>query len=312
MPDATVSGDLRFRLARLAFGAFVEREWVIGVVPLGVPEMVGRLLDEGRFPDVEVDWLRAVRPGRFVADPRAIVWNDEIWVLHELYLPYRGRGVVAAVQYVDGEFTGHRIVIDEPGQHLAYPTVVVDGDVLLCLPDAPGEFGVPVYIGDSPVSWRFAGHLDGVPPLTDPTLARLGERWLLLGMPQDHLGGHLQVFMADDVLGRWTQMRVDSSGPVECQRPGGPLVTLADGRTVRPAQDGRGHYGQGLVFQEVEIDGRRYRERPVGEVGAGAGWPFRDGFHTLTGTTELTVIDACQFRLTPSAGPRRLIHRVRG
>jgi hypothetical protein len=88
-------------------------------------------------------------------------------------------------------------------------------------------------------------------------------------------------------------------------------VSLPDGRVVRPAQDGRDQYGRGIVFQEITIDGRNFHERPVAEVGPSEDWPFGDGFHTLTGTPELSVVDACRFRVTPVAGPRRLLYRVR-
>ena len=128
--------ELRQRTNRLAFGAFVEREWAIGVLQVGIPELVASLIEHRRFPDVPVHWLRGIRPGRFVADPRTIVWQGQTWLLHEFFLPGRARGVIAAVRFLDGEFLDHRIVIDEPGQHLAYPTVVVDQDRLLCLPDA--------------------------------------------------------------------------------------------------------------------------------------------------------------------------------
>ena len=303
--------DLEQRANRLAFGAFVEREWVIGVLPMGVPELVAHLIEHLTFPSVDIDWLRASRPGRFVADPRAVVWQGETWLLHELFLPGRGRGVIAAVRFADGQFFDHRIVIDEPGQHLAYPTVVVDDDRLLCLPDAPGSARVPVYSGQSPTSWRFAGHLQGVPALTDPTLARLEDRWLLLGLAHEGDASELRVYTADDVLGRWRELAVTSEGPVDCRRPGGPLVSLPDGRIVRPAQDGRDQYGGGIVFQEVTIDRRRYHERPVAQVGPSDKWPFDDGFHTLTGTADLSVVDACLFRITPAAGPRRLVHRLR-
>ena len=46
-------------------------------------------------------------------------------------------------------------------------------------------------------------------------------------------------------------------------------------------------------------------------MGPSEDWPFGDGFHTLTGTADLSVVDACRFRVTPVAGPRRLLYRVR-
>lgn len=295
----------------MAFGAFIDRAWVIGAIDLGVEEVVLHLIEHGTFPaDTQVTWLEGGAPGRFVADPRVAIWQGETWVLHELYLPLRGRGVIGAVRYADGRFDEPVIAIDEPDVHLAYPTVVVDGDHLVCLPDASGRTGVPVYVGESPTSWTRAGHLQGVPALTDPTLARLDGEWLLLGLEPSGVDPRLRVFTAPDLLGRWRELRVRSLAPANCRRPAGPLVRLGDGRLVRPAQDGRTKYGRGIVFQEIEFDGRVFQERPLTAVVPPRSWPYRDGFHTLSGTTELTFIDACQFQRTPLAGPRRLRHRL--
>lgn len=298
-------------ISRLAFGAFIERDWVIGAVDRGIEAVVSHLVEHGSFPeDVNVTWLPGGAAGRFVADPRVVIWQGETWVLHELYLPMKGRGVIAAVRYAEGAFVDHVIVIDEPGSHLAYPTVVVDGDHLLCVPDTSSSDGVPVYIGESPTSWRRAGRLAGVPSLTDPTLARLDGSWMLLGLDAGRSDPRLRVFTSDDILGRWTEIHTRSLAPTNCKRPAGPLVTLSDGRLVRPAQDGRTKYGSGIVFHEVSFDGRSFFERPLTAVLPPRSWTHRDGFHTLSGTSDLTFVDACRFVRTPMAGARRLRHRM--
>ncbi len=273
--------------------------------------MVETLLREGHFPTAtRIQWLEGGGPGRFVADPRAFIWQGETWVLHELYQPLLGRGVIAAVRYDPAGFAEQTVAIAEPDRHLAYPTVVVDGDHLVCVPDTSADDGVPMYIGESPTRWTRAGRLQGVPPLTDPTLGQLDGEWVLMGVDPGGRDPRFRVFIAADLFGRWRERRVRSDAPAHCRRPAGPLVRISDGRLVRPAQDGRTDYGRGIMFHEVTFDGRVFEEAPLAEVVPPRTWRHRNGFHTISGTTEVTFIDACRFARTPMAGPRRVLHRV--
>ena len=174
----------RALLERAPFLATKEYQWAVGTVALGAPAFVAHLCEHGRPPAAPVRWLTpAPRPFSFVTDPRCITWKGEVWVFFEAFRPWAGRGVIGVARYDERlGFVDPRPVLDVPGLHLAYPTVLAEGDGLVCLPDSSCPDGTLVFRGTDPASLRAAGTVPGVPPLRDPTVLELDGGLVLVGL----------------------------------------------------------------------------------------------------------------------------------
>ena len=303
----------RRTLERAPFLLTKEYEWAIGEVALGAPELVAHLCAHGRPPDTPVRWLSPPpRPYSFVADPRCVEWDGEVWVFFEAFRPWAGRGVIGVARRDPHRgLVDPQPVLDEPGLHLAYPTVFVDGDELVCIPDSSCPDGTLVFRGRDPRALRANGTLAGVPPLRDPTVLALGEGLLVVGLDIRATTWVLRSYRSERLAGPWTEAGDPIDATDGTVRPAGSFVTLPDGRLVRPAQDSRARYGGGVVLREVHLDGG-YRESVIADSGPDPSWAFPLAFHTISGTDEVTFVDGYRHRTTLLAGPRRVSRHLRG
>ena len=199
-----------------------------------------------------------------------------MWVFFEAFRPWAGRGVIGLARH-DARlgFVDPRPLLDVPGLHLAYPTVFIEGDELVCLPDSSCPDGHALFRGTEPGSLRPAGVVPGVPPLRDPTVLEHEGGLVLVGLDIRPRSPILRAFRGDNTRA------VDRGRRPHRRRrrhraPGRELRAAADGRLVRPAQDSRARYGGGIVLREVHLDGG-YREEPLAEVGPDPSWAFPAG-----------------------------------
>jgi hypothetical protein len=301
---ASRAGDL---FGRAHFLATREYQWAVGAVALGAPDFVAHLCEHGAPPAAPVRWLAPPpRPFSFVTDPRCVTWRGEVWVFFEAFRPWAGRGVIGVARH-DARlgFVDPRPLLDVPGLHLAYPTVLVEGDELVCLPDSSCPDGTLVFRGTEPGALRAAGMVPGVPPLRDPTVLEHEGGLVLVGLDIRPRSPILRAFRSETLAGPWTEAGDPIDAGDGTARPAGSFVRLPDGRLVRPAQDSRARYGGGIVLREVHLDGD-YREEPLAEAGPDPSWAFPLAFHTISGTDEVTFFDGYRHHATLLAGPRRL------
>ena len=129
----------------------------------------------------------------------------------------------------------------------------------------------------------------------DTTLAEIDGRWWLFANLADEgasKNDELHLFSADSPLGPWRPHRANPVvSDVRSARPAGRLFRW-NGAWYRPSQDCSERYGGALNLMElVSLTPEHYAERPAGrlEPGPKTGWR---GVHSLTGDSEITVIDA--------------------
>lgn len=259
----------------------------------------------------EMGWLEATLPGDFLADPYLMEWDDERWILFEHFKGRIGRGVIGAAQVSGVDASDAGTVITHGKHHLAYPSVFRVEEQSFCIADSSDPVGIPVFKGSGPTTWSHVGYLEGVPRLTDPTIDFDGRMWWVFGL--SGRGKHnvqLMRFMAREPLAQWTEC-----SPVPAhdrmRRPAGRLIRFSDGRTLRPAQDCRSDYGDGVCVYEVgNCDQNSYTETLKQVIVPSRNWKFGEGCHTITGDADLTVVDG--FRREPRmlAPLRKLRHRI--
>jgi hypothetical protein len=289
---------------------FQEWNWAIGIIPVGIIEWITAGEPEREALCTEMKWFERSRAGDFVADPFLVEWDDETWILFEQFKGSRGRGVIGAARLSGTDVTDMGPVMTNGRHHLAYPSVFRRFDQRYCVADSSDSRGVPLFAALGPTKWTHAGYLDGVPRLTDPTIHFDGERWWLFGLSGRQADLKLKRFVASDPLSRWIECS-SLEATDRMRRPAGSLVKMGNGKTMRLAQDCRNDYGDGVCIYEVLIcDIMAYAEKLVQVIVPSSNWPFREGCHTITGNSQLTIVDAYRKELHALTVVRKLRQRT--
>ena len=185
-----------------------------------------------------------------------------------------------------------RIVLEE-AFHLSYPLVLRHRDAIYMLPETSAAARVQLYRADLfPDRWVPDAVLIDGRRLADATpVLHEGKWWLFATANAD--GGstwdQLHLYHAPDLLGPW---RPHAGNPVlidaGAARPAG-LMWHEDGVLMRPAQDCRTGYGDGVVVCKVDrLDERGYRQSVVRRI---APPPGATGLHTLNRAAGWEVVD---------------------
>jgi len=229
-------------------------------------------------------------PGRFYADPFLAHAGGRTFAFVEDFDLQAGRASISAVDVA----TGEAVPVLATGSHLSYPFVFEhEGDWYL-VPESAAARDVVLYRCESfPDRWvRDTVLFDGVEAY-DTTLLRHGGLWWLFyasGTPGSGFDDELHVWFSPSLRGPYeSHPRNPVTSTVRGARPAGALVE-ADGRLLRPGQDGSREYGGGIVVHEVELlTTTEYRERAV-RVVDGSLLGAR-GVHTISRAGGLVAVD---------------------
>ncbi len=281
--------------------------WRIGAIRAPLRDVIQAGLS-GRA----VTWLQEMPALTFLADPFGLWRDGHLYVFAEAY-DYRDRhGFIEALTF-DAAFTllDRRTVLKEPW-HLSYPFIAeADGEIYM-LPEAFRSGGVTLYRARA-----FPHHWEPVRTITldhapiDATPVFHQGLWWMFYTPATTRAAKvsdLHVAYAPRLDGPWTPhpmnpVRRDPS----CSRPGGtPLVI--DGALVVPMQDCRGTYGGAMRPLKVTVLTPTTFEAAPGDVLKADG---EDGFHTLAGAGDITLIDVKRFHVSPASLALDIRHVLR-
>jgi hypothetical protein len=241
-------------------------------------------------------WKVLPDPGfRFFADPFPITWRGRTYLLFEDFNHRLQKGIISAVLFDSNGPAGPVIPILEESWHLSYPFVIEHRDELWMVPESSQGRCIPLYRADPfPTRWIREGNLLADVEASDATIVKHAERFWMLAVTRDRCGSlsdMLSIFMADDLLGRWTPHK---GNPIvidrRCARPAGNVISR-HGRLWRPVQDCRGGYGAGLGLAEItQLDEDGFAQKVHKYLRPTADWPGRR-LHTLNRSGTLECID---------------------
>lgn len=248
----------------------------------------------------------------FVADPCLFRHRDVDYVFYEEYRFSERRGVISCSTVdVAGQVTPPRRVLTEP-YHLSYPYVFEHAGAVYMIPESASNKTVDLYRAAAfPDRWeRIATLLEGVNAV-DATPYHDGTRWWLFANIGEHGSStwdELFLFYSETLEGPW---RPHAANPVKSDasssRPAGALW-MDDGRLMRPSQDCSIRYGGGIALCHIEsLTTTSFRERVIARIPAET-FEGCDGFHTITGSNRIEVIDVrWEPRATRNSANRRIV-----
>lgn len=288
-------------LARLFYGAFVEKRWQVSLAPAG-GERLDLLAPDG-FPEPPL-W-RTVETDRafaFYADP--FFSAEPPGVLVEALGRKSGRGEILLLP--DGGGPPRRVSA-APG-HLSYPASVICNEVHYLVPEM-AEWSLPRIFEFRDGVFADAGPLrvKGDARLLDPTLLNHEGRFYLFANPYPQGSNALCLWVASSLE--------DEFDPHPCSpilisprgaRMAGQILE-SEGRPIRLGQDFRSAYGDGiLAFRIEELTPQSYVERQISTLR----FTDRSGPHTLNFRGGEAVFDWYREAFSPAAGIRRLLARA--
>lgn len=231
----------------------------------------------------------------FRADPFLFAEADRLWLFYESFDYASGKGVIArSTVAADGSVqpAETRLALEE-AFHLSYPLVLRHRDAITMLPETSAAARVQLYRADPfPDRWVPDAVLIEGRRLADATPVLHEGRWWLFATSDEDGGSswdQLHLFHAPDLLGPWTPhvgnpVLIDAGAA----RPAG-LMWHEDGVLMRPAQDCRTGYGDGVAVCRVDrLDEGGYRQSVVRRV---APPPGATGLHTLNRVAGWEVVD---------------------
>jgi hypothetical protein len=248
---------------------------------------------------LDVPWaLLAPGANAFWADPFLVPHDRGVSVFFE-ELPFdTGKGRISVIDIdTEGKFGEPAVVLDKPW-HLSYPFVFEWEGKRYMIPESAANETVDLYeCTGFPQHWRHVTTLISGVRLADASLVRWQGRWWMFAA-HGQIGAsnydELHLYWADDLLGPWcphplNPVKMDAGS----SRPAGAMVVDGD-RIIRPTQDCRNRYGDGVVFQEVVVlDTTRFQERARHRLLPGGLAPG-EAFHTYNRAGHYSVIDAAR------------------
>jgi len=252
--------------------------------------------------DADVDVLCSYTKGQYVADPCLFVHQGRTFIFCELYSYATDKGVIAALEMIEGAASGLQTVIEEPF-HLSYPQVFEHRGLIYCMPESGQARCVSLYRAiDFPNRWERAHTIIEDFGAVDSTIAQMDGKWWLFCTNREAraFNSHLHIWYAQDLLGPWTPhpknpVKVD----VRSSRPAGKIF-LEQGVWYRPAQDCSRTYGGLLHINEI----LRLTETDFEERIATTMHPprlgYNQGLHTISRIDGITVVDLKRYVFKPS------------
>lgn len=280
---------------------FVEEEWAIGFIDCPLGETLSSI-EAGAQPVGVREWVVRPDPRGYWADPFVVERNGQRHLLCEDFDYCKGQGkiVIVPLREASGSTTSiHELPIE---RHASYPCAFEHQGDVYCVPEVFESREIALFKAvEFPRTWErctilihdFAG--------VDPTLFRhRGLWWLVATDAERDPDRDLFAWYSENLFGKWrSHLRNPIKVDIRSARPAGPPLEH-EGRLYRPAQDCSRTYGGAVVINRVSrLTPTEFLEDVVGFMPPDPEGPYPDGLHTLTGCSDLTVIDVKRHAFKP-------------
>lgn len=264
--------------------------WRVGWRKLDGPD----LFDLGAHP--KTGWTDLPDDGRrFYADPFPFVHQGKLTLFVEDFIHRLGKGIISAVDFIDGRPAGTPVPVLEHNCHLSYPFIFEEEGQIWMVPETSANGTIELFRATAyPGGWVKETDLVSGLTCSDATLIRHDGTWWMFATVRDGGGAFsdaLHLWSAPDFRGPWTAHK---GNPVMIDiataRPAGRMV-VRNGHLLRPVQDCRRGYGAALAIARVtKLDHDGFEQEIEAMIGPGPGWPGRR-LHSLNSAGGFEFID---------------------
>jgi hypothetical protein len=283
---------------RLAYGAFVEKQWRVSLVQLGDADNPLAAVAKANRRRKEWRTLPIQPPHRFHADP---FFHGDQSILLEAMNGRTGKGELMRTGNDDQQ------LIEGLSGHISYPAGIEEDGRAYLVPEIRSWSRPAIFSIEGNRVARVADLDIDEEAILDPTLLRHESRLYLFGNRASDGSSILRLWSAEGLFGRFEEHPASPiRTSVRGSRMAGPIHRWPAG-LFRLGQDFRSAYGDGiLAFRIEELAAEGYREA---ETGA-ASFDGVKGPHTVDFSRGELLFDWYEERASPFAGVRRLLNRL--
>jgi hypothetical protein len=258
-----------------------------------------------------IKWLS--RPSRniYIADPFIYKLGETYRLVYEKYDYTIMHGIIEQIA-LNGTSTNEFVAeaLDD-GSHFSFPYLFEHGFEIYCLPEnaASGKLGL-YRLSCNEKGFEHVSDLLSE-PIIDPVLFRWGAYWWIFGTLPGYASESLYIWYSDQMEGPF---QAHINNPVKTdisssRSAGKPFVV---GNTLyRPAQNCSHTYGGSIVINQVlTLSPEEFIEQPATELYPYKKWHFNKGMHTLSGSGNMTVIDARRQQFIPVATWNKFLRKT--
>jgi hypothetical protein len=251
------------------------------------------------FPKAEFTFLPD-DGARFYADPFVLHRDGLSYVFCEEFPYATGKGFISVFTIdSEGRASVPHPVLERP-YHLSYPFVFERDGAVFMIPESAGNRTIELYRAESfPDVWRLESVLVDNVDAGDATLIEdNGTFWLFATLSEDGAStwDALGLFSAPHLEGPWTPhprnpVLIDAGAA----RPAGNMFRH-DGAWIRPAQDCRSGYGEGIALCRIDrLDREGFAQTVLRRLASPRAWSL-PGLHTLNRDGPIETIDTKGWR----------------
>lgn len=309
LPPYVPPAGLAEKLRQQVRNTLLTEIWHVGLVHAPIASF----LDPQFEPRIQ--WLANTHPRHFFADPFLAIEPGGLEILVEEY-DYRHDpvGRIATIAFEQGRFHPPARRIFPAPHHMSYPFLFSWQGQRYAIPESWERNCVRLHRWDPlSKSWD-AGKtiLDGLAAV-DSTVFHHNHRWWLFCTEKSPtVDCRLLIYHADHFEGPWVPhlanpVKVD----IRSARPGGTPFHVGES-LYRPAQDCSESYGCRLALNRITtLTPTSFAEETVRVLRPHPSWPCRDGFHTLSGEGDWTILDAKRMTLLADLAIGRISHKIK-
>lgn len=205
--------------------------------------------------------------GTWSADPFLFEYKGEMYIFAEMWVITKGKGVIAYSKWDGEKFSEWNPVIEE-NYHLSYPNIFMyNGEIYLC-PESNENKDICIYRAkEFPNKWEKIHTLLSGDRYVDTTFFEYknGIYGFTYRLCEDkEKNGELYLFkISDEKIAFLADVPISNDDKVA--RPAGNCIEYME-KLIRVSQNCQGIYGKGLMFSEIEFDGRKYKEYLIREI----------------------------------------------
>ena len=279
-----------FRLAHKVWRSYFFTDyWNVGVANAPITEFLQR-------DKPEVHWFPRLPMTKFIADPFAMIHDDKLEIIYEVFPFNTGIGEIASLTYHKEGFVDNGAVITEPF-HMSYPYLIRFGDDIYCIPETWQANQVRLYKAiDFPLRWTLDRVLiDGYAGIDNTPVFHNGYWWLF--STDKHNGAHynLNLFYTKDFFDEWHPHPLNPvKTDIRSARPAGSIFEK-DGELYRPAMDySEKIEGRIIVNRITQLGPDKFMEVQHSIIDPYTDTYFSDKIHTLAACGPYTIIDGAR------------------